>query len=204
VRTLRLAVSVSAIALVLGATVLVAPGAGAGEKNGNDAKRVRVFDDCDPATFDAAFGPGTCVKQGDTVLDSFFAQLAAANFKLVPNQSVKGWKFKPGRFHVESGDAIKVVNKGGEFHTFTMVANFGGGCIQGLNDFFKLTPVPECQPVDPITGQPVVFATSGVVSGGTLRIDTTGLAPGVYKFECLIHPWMHSVVRVRADDHHDD
>lgn len=196
-RTLRLAVSVSAIALVLGAGVLSAPGAGAGEGNRGDAKRVRLFDDCDPATFNAAFGPGTCVKQGDTVVDDFLAQLVENGN--VANKSVDGWKFKPGEFHVDAGDTINAVNVGGEFHTFTAVKQFGGGCIPQLNEILGLTPVPECDALAPDGVTPLAFLTSGVPSDGMLPVDTSGLAPGTYKFECLIHPWMQSVVTVRAD-----
>jgi plastocyanin len=199
VRTLRLTVAVSATVLMLGVAVLSAPVAGAGEDNGGNAKRVRMFDDCDPATFNATFGPGTCVKPGRTLLSDFFAQLGA-NGDLA-NKAVDGWKFKPGTFHVDAGDTINVDNVGGEFHTFTMVANFAGGCIQPLNDILGLQPVPECGPLAPDGVTPLAFVTSGVVSDGVLSIDTTGLAPGTYKFQCLIHPWMEATVTVRAADH---
>jgi plastocyanin len=199
VRTLRLAVAVSSTVLMLGVAVLAAPVAGAGEENGGNAKRVRLFDDCDPATFNAAFGPGTCVKQGRTLLGDFLSQLGANGD--VANRAADGWKFKPGAFHVDSGATINAVNTGGEFHTFTMVANFGGGCIQPLNDILGLTPVPECGPLAADGVTPLAFVTSGVPSDGTLSVDTTGLAPGTYKFQCLIHPWMQSVVQVRAPDH---
>lgn len=93
------------------------------------------------------FGPGTCVKQGDTVLSDFFAQLVDSG--LVANESVDGWTFKPGSFHVDSGDTINAVNTGGEFHTFTKITKFGGGCIAPLNQILGLTPVPECTALAP-------------------------------------------------------
>ena len=64
-----------------------------------------------------------------------------------------------------------------------------------FNAILGLTPVPEC-------ADPDVFPTTGVAPGGTL--DVHGLAPGTHNFECLIHPWMQSVVEVRATkhDHH--
>ena len=39
---------------------------------------------------------------------------------------------------------ITAVNGGGEDHTFSEVAQFGGGCIDVLNGILGLTPVPEC------------------------------------------------------------
>jgi plastocyanin len=195
VRTRRFAVAISSTLLLLGVAVLSAPVAGAGEDNGGNSKQVRVFDDCDPATFNAALGPGTCVKQGRTPFGDFLAQLGLNGD--LPNKAADGWKFKPGVFHVDAGDTIKIDNMGGEFHTFTMVANFAGGCIPALNGILKLQPVPECGPLAPDGVTPLAFVTSGVVSGGTLSVNTTGLTPGLYKFQCLIHPWMQAMVEVR-------
>jgi hypothetical protein len=51
-----------------------------------------------------------------------------------------------------------------------------------------LTPVPEC------AGFPGgTFAATAVPPGGTL---SGTLAPGVHRFECLIHPWMRTTVVV--------
>jgi hypothetical protein len=62
-------------------------------------------------------------------------------------------------------------NRGGEEHTFTEVANFGGGCIAALNDLLGLTPVPEC------AGFPGgAFAATLVRPGGA--VTTTPLPPG--------------------------
>lgn len=196
-RSGRLAVSLSVTALLLGTAVLAAPSAGAREDG--DSQRVRLIDDCDPATFNAAIGPGTCVKHGDTTFTDFLAQLGKNGN--IANEAADDWEFKPGDFHVDAGATIDAVNVGGEFHTFTRVAKFGGGCVPVLNDILGLTPVPECDDLVPGTTTPVAFGTSGVPSGGMLKVDTTGLAPGTYKFQCLIHPWMESVVQVRAADH---
>jgi plastocyanin len=202
VRSLRIAVAVSSTVLMLGVAVLSAPGAGAGEQNGGNAKRVRVFDDCDPATFNAAVAPGACVKPGRTVFGDFIAQLQA-NGDLA-NEAADGWKFKPATFHVDAGDTIKIDNVGGEFHTFTMVAEpGGGGCVKIINDILGLAPVPECAPLAPDGVTPLAFVTSGIASDGTLSIPTSGLVPGMtYHFQCLIHPWMEATVTVRAPDHH--
>ena len=38
-------------------------------------------------------------------------------------------------------------NRGGEDHTFTEVANFGGGCIAALNDLLGLRDCPASTPI---------------------------------------------------------
>ena len=187
-----LAALMGGTALALGAVLVTAPTAAAG---GGDTKRVRLLDDCEPASFNAAIGPGTCVGDGDTTFADFIEQLAENG--LEANESADKWENKPGRFHIDEGDRLRVVNIGGEFHTFTEVAEFGGGCVPELNQALGLPAgdmVDECE-------DPSLFATTGVPAGG--RIHVHGLDAGVHKFECLIHPWMQSVVTVRADDDDD-
>jgi plastocyanin len=166
---------------------------------GSHEDQVKVKDDCDPATFNAAVGPGTCVGKGKTTFQSFVAQIQANGVKA--NRTVKGWKFAPGKLEIDPGQSFTAVSKGGEFHTFSEVKNYGGGCVAFLNNLLGLTPVPECQPLG-ANGQPAIFATTGVPAGGTL--DVSGLAPGLHHFECLIHPWMRTDVVVEQDDQDDD
>ena len=45
----------------------------------------------------------------------------------------KKWDFEPDTLTVDEGNPIITVNQGGEPHTFTEVANFGGGFIPTLN-----------------------------------------------------------------------
>jgi plastocyanin len=196
-RKLPIVVCMSAMTLLLGTTLVAPSVAGADEGKGGDSKRVRIFDDCDPATFNAAIEPGTCKGDGETLFGDFIAQLQATG-------AAKGWEFKPADFHIDQGDNINAVSRGGEFHTFTEVADFGGGCVEDLNNILGLTPVPECTPTVLIDGKPVpaAFLSSGVDAGGNLQVP--GLSPGTHEFQCLIHPWMHAVVVVRADhgQHH--
>jgi hypothetical protein len=49
-----------------------------------------VLDDCDPATFNAMFGPGTCVKDGTTTFQAFIAQLLAQG-------RAPAWRFAPAQ-----------------------------------------------------------------------------------------------------------
>lgn len=148
---------------------------------------VKIEDDCDPTTFDAVLGAGACIGDGETTFEELIGQVAA-------DKNAPKWRFSRTSFGITSGRHIAVPNRGGEFHTFTEVANFGGGCVPELNHLMGLTPVPECD--DEIApGVPKVFATTGVKAGESIHVH--GLAKGTHKFECLIHPWMRSTVTVR-------
>lgn len=170
----------------------------AGSNHGN---RVDIRDDCD-ATFNAdppvgpGLGPGTCVQNGGTTFQEFVAQLQANGVQA--NRSAEGWEFKPGNMDLEAGEILTTRNQGGEFHTFTEVKDFGGGCVAPLNAILHLTPVPECAPLLPDGKTPVVFATTGVPAGRTSTVPALGV--GTHKFECMIHPWMRTVVTVSAAD----
>jgi hypothetical protein len=185
--------------------VLVFFGIAAATAGSNHGNRVDITDDCN-ATFNAdppvgpGLGPGTCVRNGDTSFQNFIGQLVANGVQA--NRSANGWAFNPGQLRIDAGQGFEARNKGGEFHTFTEVKNFGGGCVPPLNAALGgLTPVPECQP-EVAPGVPLAFVTTGVPAGGTLNIP--GLAPGVvHHFECLIHPWMRTDVVVRANEHDD-
>ena len=175
-----------AVALV---AVLIPAGAAWASPERRD---VRVQDDCDPATFNAVLGPGACVGDGDTTFSEFIAQLEK-------DGDAGKWRFDRERFGLDDGGTIRAMNKGGEFHTFTEVRDFGGGCIRELNAILGLTPVRECQPlieVAPGVQIPLAFVQSGLEPGQSRSVRH--LAPGVHRFECLIHPWMHSVVPVRS------
>jgi plastocyanin len=161
--------------------VLLFSGIAAGGAGSNHGARVEMTDDCDPATFNAAVRPGTCVGGGETTFQDFVAQLRAQG-------SAEDWAFDPGQLKLKPGANISVRNEGGEAHTLSEVANFGGGCVAALNTILGLTPVPECQTNE--------FNATLVPAGGSTTV--TGLAPGVHRFECLIHPWMRTTVTVRS------
>jgi plastocyanin len=145
------------------------------------SRQVVIRDDCDPATFNAVVGPGTCVKDGGTTFSEFVSQI-------IDQGGAPAWRFAPDHLSLAADGTVEGRNVGGETHTFTEVANFGGGCIGFLNGLLGLTPVPEC------AGFPGgIFAATAVPAGGTLTVT---LAPGVHRFECLIHPWMRTTVVV--------
>lgn len=174
-RTRRVAV-VSAVGAIL-ATLAVAPVAWAGASHRN----VQILDDCDAETFNAALGEGACVKDGGVTFDEFIGQL-------ITRGEAPAWRFAPENLKLNVGGTVTASNRGGEFHTFSEVAAFGGGCVAELNELLGLEPVPECAIGD-------IFETTGVPQGGN---RTTGpLAGGTHRFQCLIHPWQRTTVQVR-------
>jgi hypothetical protein len=147
----------------------------------SSSRQVVIRDDCEPASFNAAVGPGTCVKDGGTTFSAFVDQLIAQG-------RAPAWRFAPDHLRLAAGGTLNARNIGGETHTFSEVANFGGGCIGFLNDLLGLSPVPEC------AGFPGgVFGATVVPAGGTLTVTLT---PGIHRFECLIHPWMRLTAAV--------
>jgi hypothetical protein len=165
-------VVVASLSLVLAAT-----GTASASKT---ARNLNMLDDCDATSFNAVIGPGTCSKAGDVTFEEFIGQLLAMG-------RAPAWRFAPGIVKLPAGGSIIAFNRGGEGHSFTEVANFGGGCVQPLNDLLGLSPVPEC-------GNPALFP--GTIAGPGGKVETGALAPGVHRFECLIHPWMRTTVTV--------
>jgi hypothetical protein len=74
-----------------------------------------VLDDCDPATFNAAIGLGTCIKDAATTFSEFNAQLLAQG-------RAPAWRFAPTQLKLDAGGTPQGHNRGGEDHTFTEVA----------------------------------------------------------------------------------
>ena len=92
------------------------------------------------------------------------------------------WRNEPSYLSVDSGKTVHVTNSGGRTHTFTEVANFGGGFVGVLN--VGLTQALECNPE----------TVTQLLPGATDEVN--GLAPGLHKFQCCIHPWMRAAIRV--------
>ena len=163
----------AAAVLLVGATVaLAAP----------ESRQVVMLDACDGPSFNLALNDDdACTRPGGVTFDTFINQL-------VTNGTAPAWRFAPGQAKLEAGGTITASNNGGELHSFTEVAAFGGGCIPVLNALLGLTPVPECAQF------PAILFTTGAPGGGSV---TTGpLAAGTHLFECLIHPWMRTTVTV--------
>jgi len=140
---------------------------------------VNMHDACDGPTFNAAVGPGTCIREGGVTFPDFIAQLT--------RQGVAGaWHFAPSMTAAQLNQALVAVDRGGEVHTFTRVAKFGGGIVPPLNQLSHNPVVaPECTTLEP---------DDFVAPGGTYsqQVDATG----TLLFQCCIHPWMRLTVQV--------
>jgi plastocyanin len=149
--------------------------------------QVVALDECDPATFNLATnaGPGFCknVALGyTTTFSKLFAEVAAGH----PDPK---WDFEPDTLTVDEGTPIIAVNQGGEPHTFTEVAQFGGGFITPLNG--GENAAPECA----AGFSSVAVARTRILQGSQLQV--TGLSKGSHYFQCCIHPWMRMTVVVK-------
>jgi plastocyanin len=145
------------------------------DKGGADrTKTVKMMDECEPTSFGAA--NIACTRNGGVTLERFTDQLTRLH-------EVPEWKFAPGKVNIRVGDILASLNTGGEVHTFTEVANFGGGIVPQLNAAMGLTSVaPECREAQ--------FIPPG---GGTSEVADDA---GDEKYQCCIHPWMRAVVHV--------
>ena len=89
-------------------------------------RRILLLDQCDPDSFNAVIGPGTCInRNGGVTFDVFIALLEKT-------QRVPSWRFSPDTIHVPRELTLSIVNAGGEAHTFTEVEEFGGGKARKL------------------------------------------------------------------------
>jgi plastocyanin len=172
-RQAALLAGIGALVAVFGVTAVASAGPG--------HRRVQILDACDGPTFNAAIGPGTCVRNGGVTFERFIGQLIAKG-------EAPAWRFAPEQLKLNAGGTITAVNRGGEFHTFTEVAAFGGGCVPELNALLGLTPVPEC-------ADPGIFGATGVPPGGSRT--TAPLAAGTHRFMCVIHPWQRTTAEAR-------
>jgi len=147
-------------------------------------------DNGDPTTFNAAIGPGTCAatpQRHDTTFGEFVGLLfspLAANIIGHP-----AWNVAPGYVSISAGQTVRVTNAGGEGHTFTEVAAFGGGFVPFLNGVGGPAGTVPLVQAGSCLASPVV-----VNPGNTIQIK--GLSHGVHRFQCCIHPWMRAVVDV--------
>ena len=197
-RSVGFAVAAGALSAV-SALALAAPVAASGDGGRGGSKgggsEIEIHDDCQPASFNAAFGAGVCVGEGRTTVTAFFAELAAT-------KAAAAWNFDPSMLTIRGGRPVILENEGGETHTFTMVKMVGGGFIAPLNIASNNpVPAPECattladgKTLVPTPASPVNVL---VAADKEVAFKTAGLKPGKYLFECCIHPWMRVVLTVR-------
>ena len=152
-------------------------------------KKIRLLDDCDPVTFNAVLGPGACVGNGHTTFEEFIAELAAT-------QDAHKWRNQPSQMLLNVGRPTLIENVGGEVHTFTPVAEFGGGFVTALNGISgNPVPAPECFNFGSITFIPPGGTEDGPTAGSDISV-------GTHKYQCCIHPWMRTVIEVHDPGAH--
>ena len=95
--------------------------------------QVVMRDDCDPTTFNAAIGPGTCVKQGGTTFSEFIDQLLSQG-------RAPAWHFAPEQLKLAGGGTLEAYNKGGEdvHEKVSYLLELPGRSIQRPQDLHSL------------------------------------------------------------------
>lgn len=150
---------------------------------GTSDRTVTMMDACDGPSF-TALGV-LCTRNAGVTFDGLIAQLSAHGF-------AGAWHNSPSQMDARVGLTLFAVNNGGEIHTFTKVAHFGGGIVDVLNHVLgDLQPVPEC----------LALTTPGhdddfILPGGADTDDV--VQSGTSLYQCCIHPWMRTVVNGKA------
>ena len=99
------------LAVVASLAVGLAPATAAAR----DSRDIRIEDRCDPATFNAAVGPGTCVRRPGVTFEELFERVNPQD------GGHRAWRFSREETDLKRGRALVVDNVGGEVHTFTEV-----------------------------------------------------------------------------------
>ncbi len=169
------------------ATVLLAfavPGAAAAAA---PTRFIQAMDQCDPTTFNQMFGPVCARTSPGTTAQTFIQQLTLT-------KDAPQWRFAQPQVAATSHDVIQVTNTGGELHTFTEVAHFGGGFVPPLNQLTgNTTAAPECGP--PPNGAPPSDDNHFLAPGASFTFTEDEV--GTHLYQCCVHPWMHEVLTIR-------
>ena len=161
--------------------------AGSNDDDGDD-RRILIRDDCDEndPLWDEV---GGCTKNGNVTRAEFFAEANSPLADAVVGH--QAWRNDPSYLVIKQGKDVRVKNVGGRPHTFTKVANYGGGVVPPLNTGLDFSP--EC---------------AGLVElppGAKAKLSD--LPVGDHRFICCFHPWMRALITVEEKKHgrkHDD
>jgi plastocyanin len=160
--------------------------------------KIKLVDDCDPTDV-AGWAPVGCLHDKGDVRQAEFAMflrsplydndgnpLSTAGQFLVGHPA---WRNVPSHVAIEAGKTIHIENEGGRPHTFTPVAQFGGGRVPQL--LVGTQMATECAlaagATDPYQ----------VAPGERLKLTASG--DGIIRFQCCFHPWMRATVRVTPE-----
>lgn len=186
----RFRVAAVGLLLAVGTAALAVATPSGRSDDDSGGRQIVMRDDCDPN--DPAWGNlgGCALRRGDVTVAEFDEELISPLADSVIGH--QAWRNDPSYLKIEQGQTVRVRNRGGRPHTFTKVAEFGGGFVPPLN--VGLDPAPECQP--PAGPQGIV------PPGGSTRIS--GLAVGNHRLMCCIHPWMRAHIKVKPRGARDD
>ena len=147
----------------------------------SDGHHVAIRDECDPD--DPAWAPtgGCTLNHGDVSFAEFNQLVVSPNATDVIGHP--GWRMDPSYLSIEDNTVVKVRNEGGRAHTFTRVAQFGGGRVPPL--YRALRPAPEC-----------LMPTVVTLLPGESQ-ELADVPAGVNRYQCCIHPWMRAVVKAK-------
>lgn len=145
--------------------------------NGDPGRRIFLRDQCGGESW---LPFGGCLIDGPVARPDWIARVQETG-------SHPLWAISPVATAVETGTTLEVVNVGGRPHSFTRVANFGGGIIPTLNTREDTRiPAPEC-----------------LTDAGTVPIPPAGSSVthtftefGEQRYQCCFHPWMRTTVNV--------
>jgi len=147
--------------------------------------QIHTEDDCDPASWGALCNPNF---NGGTTREEFNAELTAT-------KTVQAWEYGGGEIRINLGQNFRVDNVGGEVHTFSVVARFGGGRVPPLNTASGNDVVaPEC-----VAGAHATKVDIASRAGITVTTGANGVMKqrGTFRVQCCIHPWMRATVQIR-------
>ena len=147
--------------------------------------QIVALDECEPSSFNAMLGPDFCKNIALGAVTSFSKLFKEAG----DGTPDPNWDFEPDVLAVRQGTVLNVANEGGEPHTFTEVAHFGGGFIEPLNG--GEPTAPECAGG---FGN-IAVARTRILQGSSVNV--AGLSKGQHTFQCCIHPWMRVTVQVK-------
>jgi hypothetical protein len=183
--------------LILAATVVMITMASSVVLIASDPLVVRIKDKCDPTTFNAAVGPGSCIGDGTITFAQFIKEVTSA-------KKAGAWHFDPAAGTVGEGTVLALENRGGETHTFTKVENYGGGFVAPLNALSgNPVPAPECATatlgglIPKPAGPGNIFVGAGTTELGPTAGGTILPSGATTKFQCCIHPWMRTELRTQ-------
>jgi plastocyanin len=147
------------------------------------AEKISMLDDCDAKDPEWASVGGCLLRHGEVTFAEFVAELDSPLASAVVGH--QSWRNEPSFVAIDEGHTIRVENRGGRPHTFTQVAEFGGGKVPppagtGLNE--GLVTAPECP------------GSVDIPPGGRTKIENLGV--GTHRFQCCIHPWMRAHIKV--------